>query len=147
MAPSIPTAYYSTQEPAEFAEFLSKSDVVLLSLPSTPATRYILSSRTIPLLKRSAIVINIGRGDAIESDALVAALDSGSLAGAALDVTDPEPLPDGHPLYGRKNVILTPHLSGRTLKYWDYSLDIFIENLERWKEGKPLMNVVDPTRG
>ena len=92
-------------------------------------------------------MINIGRGDAIDTDALVSALDSGKLAGAAIDVTDPEPLPAGHSLYGRKNVILTPHLSGRTVKYWDLALDIFIENLERWKKGQPLLNVVDTKRG
>lgn len=144
---SLPAAYYSTKDPKSFEEFLSKSDVVLLSLPSTPATRNILSSKTFPLIKKDAVVINIGRGNAIETDALVAALDSEALSGAALDVTEPEPLPAGHTLFGRKNVIITPHLSGRTVKYWDLSLDIFVENIERWRDGKPLLNEVDPKRG
>lgn len=147
MRGSIPVEYYTTKDADSFAQFLSRSDVILLSLPSTPATRKILSSKTFALLKTSAVVINIGRGDAIDTDALVSALDSGKLAGAAIDVTDPEPLPAGHSLYGRKNVILTPHLSGRTVKYWDLALDIFIENLERWKKGQPLLNVVDTKRG
>ena len=145
--PSIPSAWFSTKDPESFADFLAKSDVILLSLPSTPATRNILSFKTFPLVKRNAIVINIGRGDAIETDALVAALDSGALAGAAIDVTEPEPLPAGHTLFGRKNVILTPHLSGRTVKYWDLALDIFVENIQRWKDGEPLLNEVDPKRG
>lgn len=146
-ASSIPEAWYSTKDRASFAEFLGKSDVVLLSLPSTPATRHILSAQTLPLLKRTAVIVNIGRGDAVETDALVAALDAGLLAGAALDVTEPEPLPAGHALFGRKNVILTPHLSGRTVKYFDLALDIFIENLVRLRDGKPLLNVVDVDRG
>ncbi|THG98136.1 hypothetical protein EW026_g3993 [Hermanssonia centrifuga] len=144
---SIPSAYYSTTDSASLASFLSKSDVILLSLPSTPATYHILSSETIPHIKHSAIVVNIGRGDAIDTDALLEALDSGKLAGAALDVTEPEPLPDGHPLFGRMNVIITPHLSGRTERYFDLSLGIFIENAERWKEGKLPLNLVDLQRG
>lgn len=92
-------------------------------------------------------MVNVGRGDAIDTDALVHALDMGKLAGAALDVTDPEPLPAGHTLYGRKNVVLTPHLSGRTESYFDLSLDIFVANLERLKDGKDILNAVDPKRG
>jgi phosphoglycerate dehydrogenase-like enzyme len=92
-------------------------------------------------------VVNVGRGDAVDTDALVSALDAGELAGAVLDVTDPEPLPEGHTLYGRKNVVLTPHLSGRTEIYFDLSVDIFVKNLERWHSGKDLLNGVDVKRG
>lgn len=98
-------------------------------------------------MKPSAVIVNVGRGDAIDTDALVAALDTGKLAGAALDVTSPEPLPDGHTLFGRKNVIITPHLSGRGVKYPDVALDVLVTNLERLREGKELVNVVDPLRG
>lgn len=98
-------------------------------------------------MKPSAVVVNVGRGDAIDTDALVEALDTGKLAGAALDVTSPEPLPDGHTLFGRKNVIITPHLSGRSIKYPDVALDVLVTNLERLREGKELVNVVDPLRG
>jgi phosphoglycerate dehydrogenase-like enzyme len=93
------------------------------------------------------VIINVGRGDAIDTDALVAALDAGKLGGAALDVTDPEPLPAGHTLYNRKNVIITPHMSGRTERYMELVLDILTTNLDRLKAGKELLNVVDVKRG
>ena len=122
---SIPSAWYSTTDPESFASFLAKSDVILLSLPSTPATTHILNSTTLAHLKPSAVIVNVGRGNAIDTNALVAALDEGKLAGAALDVTEPEPLPDGHPLYGRRNVIITPHLSGLTETYYDRCVDTY----------------------
>jgi phosphoglycerate dehydrogenase-like enzyme len=106
-----------------------------------------LDDRTLSYLKPSAIVVNVGRGPLISTPALVKALDEGRIAGAALDVTDPEPLPDGHELYGRRNVIITPHLSGRTELYWDYAMDILEENLRRWTEGRDLVNVVDFKKG
>ncbi|KIY48411.1 hypothetical protein FISHEDRAFT_25619, partial [Fistulina hepatica ATCC 64428] len=107
---SIPSAWYSTASPSSFAEFLHHTDVLLVALPSTPATRYILNEETLAHLQPTAIVVNIGRGDLVSTPALLAALDSGKLAGAALDVTDPEPLPVGHALFGRKNVIVTSHM-------------------------------------
>lgn len=144
---SIPEAWFSTTDPSSLASFLAQSDVVLLCLPSTPATYHILNAVTLSHMKRSAVIVNVGRGDAIDTDALVDALDGGKIAGAALDVTDPEPLPDGHTLFGRKNVILTPHMSGRTLRYYDVVVDILVENLERLKNGRKLVNTVDPLRG
>lgn len=102
---------------------------------------------TLSHLPTTSVLVNVGRGDLVETSALVDALDNGKLAGAALDVTDPEPLPIGHTLYGRKNVVLTPHLSGRTEIYFDLAVEIFLANLERWKDGKELLNVVDPKRG
>ncbi|EIN04029.1 hypothetical protein PUNSTDRAFT_108873 [Punctularia strigosozonata HHB-11173 SS5] len=144
---SIPSAYYSTTSASSFASFLAKSDVVFLSLPSTPSTRYIMNEKTIAKMKPSAILVNIGRGDLVDTSALVRALDTGIIAGAALDVTDPEPLPPNHTLYGRKNVIITPHLSGRTVKYFDLAVDILVENLDRIKAGKELVNRVDLKRG
>lgn len=93
------------------------------------------------------MIVNVGRGDAIDTDALVTALDEGKLAGAALDVTEPEPLPNGHTLFGRANVIITPHLSGLVENYYDIAVDIFATNLQRWQEGKELLNTVDIDRG
>ena len=144
---SIPAGWFSTSDPKSLTAFLSQSDVILLSLPSTPETHHILNASTIAHLKDTAVVVNVGRGDAIDTDALVASLDAGKLGGAALDVTDPEPLPAGHTLYGRKNVIITPHMSGRTEKYSELALDIFEENLKRLDAGKELLNTVDPKRG
>lgn len=144
---SIPAAWYSTKDAASLAAFLRASDVLFLALPSTPATRHILNADTLAHVRPHAVVVNVGRGDAIDTDALVAALDEGRLAGAALDVTEPEPLPAGHTLFGRKNVIITPHMSGRTERYHDLAIDIFTENLERLKKGQELINTVDPHRG
>ena len=144
---SIPSAWYSTTDPSSFATFLSLSDVILLSLPSTPATTRIINAKTIAYLKPSTILVNVGRGNAIDTDALVAALDDGKISGVVLDVTDPEPLPDGHTLFGRKNVIITPHLSGFASNYQDRVVDILIANVDRYNEGKELLNVVDRDRG
>jgi phosphoglycerate dehydrogenase-like enzyme len=74
-------------------------------------------------------------------------LDAKQLGGAALDVTNPEPLPDGHPLFGRRDVLLTPHLSGRTLLYWERAVNIFEENLKRWRKGDKIWNQVDYQKG
>jgi phosphoglycerate dehydrogenase-like enzyme len=145
--PSIPTAWYSSSDANSFASFLGRCDILLLALPSTTATRHILSAHTLADLPSHSLVVNVGRGDAIDTDALLRALDGGKLAGAALDVTDPEPLPDGHPLFGRRNVLLTPHMSGRTLEYWERALDIFEANLTRWRRGEEVWNRVDLERG
>ncbi len=144
---SLPSVWYSTEDTSSFAEFLSKSDVILLSLPSTPATIKILNSTTFTHLKPDVVLVNVGRGNAIDTDSLVAALDEGRIAGAALDVTSPEPLPDGHTLYGRNNVIITPHTSGFARDYVDRVIDILIANVDRYKEGKELVNLVDRERG
>ncbi|EKM51281.1 uncharacterized protein PHACADRAFT_177935 [Phanerochaete carnosa HHB-10118-sp] len=143
----IPATWYSTKDDASLAAFLGASDVILLALPSTLATRHILNAHTLAHVRSHAVIVNVGRGDAIDTDALVAVLDEGRLGGAALDVVEPEPLPAGHTLYGRKNVIITPHMSGRTERYNDIAVDIFTENLERLKKGQELLNTVDPRRG
>ena len=139
---SIPSAYYSTKDSSSLAAFLSQTDVLLAAVPSTPATKHLLSSTTLAHLKPSALVVNVGRGDLIDTDALVAALDAKKLAGAILDVTDPEPLPAGHALFGRKNVIVTPHSSALSVALIGRILEIFATNLERLKEGKELLNAV-----
>ena len=126
-------------------EVLPRADVLAMSLPNTPETRHILNARTIGLLKDGAIVINVGRGSAIDQDALCAALHSGKLAGAAIDVTDPEPLPEDHPLWDAPNLILTPHVTGgwsipETL---ERIVDICAENLTAYQSGLPLRNIID----
>ncbi|KIP01538.1 hypothetical protein PHLGIDRAFT_349364 [Phlebiopsis gigantea 11061_1 CR5-6] len=144
---TIPEMWYSTSDRESLKAFLEQSDVLLLSLPSTPATRRILNQETLGWLKSSAVLVNVGRGDAIDTDALVQALDQGKLAGAALDVVEPEPLPAGHPLFGRKNVIITPHLSGRSVRYPELALDVLITNLDKLVAGEKLVNEVDPRKG
>ena len=128
---------------------LPRADVVALSLPGNPSTRHVLNRERIGLLNPNAIVLNVGRGTAIDTDALCDALYGGRIAGAALDVTDPEPLPEDHPLWDAPRTLITPHISG------GYSLPetleqicgIFAENLERFRKGEPLRNVVDMETG
>ena len=120
-----------------------------LSLPGNASTYHVLNRERIGLLKPNAIVLNVGRGTAIDTDALSDALYAGKITGAALDVTDPEPLPADHPLWSAPGALITPHISG------GYSLpetlaqicDIFAENLERFRKGEPLRNVVDMGTG
>ena len=101
------------------------------------------------LLPEGAYVVNVGRGTAIDQDALIAALDSGHLAGAALDVVVPEPLPADHPLRKAKNLLLTPHVAGNmTLGYTcERNVALFCENLENYAAGRPLHHLVDRKKG
>jgi phosphoglycerate dehydrogenase-like enzyme len=146
-APSIPEAWYSTKSAPSFAAFLAQSDVLLLALPSTPGTRHILAAATLSLLPPHALVVNIGRGDAVDTTALLAALEARRLGGAALDVAEAEPLPAGHPLFGRRDVIVTPHLSGRTVVYYERATRLLLENVRRWERGEEVWNKVDFQKG
>ncbi|BBN94153.1 D-isomer specific 2-hydroxyacid dehydrogenase [Deinococcus grandis] len=104
----------STTPTDERDELLAQADWVVLLLPSTPDTRGIVNAATLRGLKRGAWLVNVGRGNLVVTDDLLNALNSGQLGGAILDVTDPEPLPDGHPLWDQPNVILTPHIASTT---------------------------------
>ena len=128
---------------------LPETDVLFMSLPSTPDTVNILNAERMALLPEGAYVVNVGRGTAIDQDALIAALDSGHLAGAALDVVVPEPLPAEHPLRGAKNLLLTPHVAGNmTLGYTcARNVEMFCENLDNYAAGRPLKQLVDRKRG
>ena len=120
-----------------------------MALPGTPDTFHLLDRRRIALLPKEAYVVNVGRGSAIEQSALADALNSGAIAGAALDVMTPEPLPVDDPLWDAKNLILTPHVSGNmTLGYTrEENVRLFCENLSRYAEGQSLKGLVDRTRG
>ena len=120
-----------------------------MALPSTPETRLILNRARIALLPRGALVVNVGRGTAIEQEPLVEALNSGALGGAALDVMDPEPLPADHPLWTAKNIIITPHTSGNmTLGYTcDRNVEMFCQDLRNYAAGRPLNGLIDRTLG
>lgn len=98
-------------EPADLERLLRESDLVTLHCPSNPKTRRLINRGTIALMKPRALLVNLGRGDLVETDALVEALQSGKLAGAALDVCDPEPIPPSSPLLKMENVILSPHIA------------------------------------
>lgn len=127
---------------ADLNKFLSsKIDVLVISLPSTEKTRGSIGKEQFQLLK-GCYVINIARGDIVKTDDLVEALNDGTLTGAALDVTHPEPLPDGHPLWSAKNTIVTPHVSGVSDEYMPRTIEIMDENIRRLRDGRELINLI-----
>ena len=130
-------------------EWLPQADAVALCLPENASTRHMLNAERIALLKKDAVVLNAGRGSAVDTDALCRALYGRHIAGAALDVTDPEPLPPEHPLWHAPNTILTPHVSGLLTQPGNYekALAICEENLCRFLAGQPLLNRVDKATG
>ncbi len=133
----------------EFQSLLPRADIVAFSLPETPHTRKIMNSGTLALMKQDAVLINVGRGSAVDTDALCDALEDGRLLGAALDVTDPEPLPKDHRLWRMDNAIITPHVSGgfSLQETFESIVGIFASNLEAYLNGKELLNLVDRSAG
>lgn len=129
----------------ELDQAIQGADVVALCLPGTNQTQHIITEKQLNAMKPGAILLNIGRGTAIDQQALCQALESGHLGGAGLDVTDPEPLPPESPLWIMGNVVLTPHISGNdSLDYTTETiLDLFIENLSHYVKGEPMHNVID----
>jgi D-2-hydroxyacid dehydrogenase (NADP+) len=116
-------------------------------LPLTDQTRGLFGAAEFAAMRSDAVFVNIGRGGTVQTDALVNALKNGGIAGAALDVVDPEPLPSDHPLWGLDNVILTPHYSGAHAGYVQRASAIFLENLVAYLAGGKLVNVVDKLVG
>ena len=134
---------------ADLDRVLPDTKILVMALPGTAETIHILNRQRIALLPRDAYIINVGRGTAIEQEPLIEALNEGRIAGAALDVMDPEPLPADHPLWSAKNLILTPHVSGNmTLGYTcDTNVAMFCEDLKNYAAGRPLNGFVDRTKG
>jgi phosphoglycerate dehydrogenase-like enzyme len=143
-----PPPYVDRQErPDKLLELLPEADVVALCVPLTDETKGMIGERELASFKPGAYLLNVGRGKVVDTDALVEALEEGRLAGACLDVTDPEPLPSEHPLWAMPNVVITPHVSGRsalTGKRWQA---VYKENLARFGGGEALLNIVDKTAG
>ena len=130
----------------ELPELVKRADVIINALPLTDLTEGLFDAAMFASFKEGAYFINVGRGGTVVTDALVEALTSGHLAGAGLDVTDPEPLPAEHPLWQMPNVIITPHISARGFDRESLRF-IIEENLRRYVAGKTLLNEVDPARG
>lgn len=130
-------------------DYLSRADVVAAALPDTEATRGLFTAERFAAMKKGVYFINAGRGNAVDQDALCDALTSGQIGGAALDVTEPEPLPRGHRLWKTKGLYITPHVSGGLhLKYThDMIIDIAVRNLRAFLADCPLINEVDLTTG
>ena len=133
--------------PDQLPELLAESDFIVLAAPLTEDTHGLIGEVAIGQLKPGAWVINIARGELIDELALARAIRDGRLGGAVLDTFREEPLPPTSPLYDLPNVILTPHTSWSSTRVLDRSVDLFCENLRRYADGRPLVNVVDPSAG
>src|SRR5258708_5332212 len=132
---------------AQLQEALPGADYVLICAPETVETKHLIGAAEIARMKRGARLINVGRGSLLDEAALVEALESGALGGAALDVAQTEPLPAESPMWKAPNLFLTPHTSGVSDRLWDRQTEILIELMERWFEGRELFNRVDFARG
>ena len=134
-------------KPDQLNEVLPEADVVFISAPHTPVSNKMMGARQFDLLKKGSYFIAVSRGGLYDINGLVKALDEKRLAGAGVDVTDPEPLPKGHALWKFENVIVTPHIAGRSDKDHARMVGTIRENIRRFVEGKPLLNVVDKQKG
>jgi phosphoglycerate dehydrogenase-like enzyme len=132
---------------AQLDDFLAQTDVLVIAAPLTPETEALMGAPQIAQLPRGAVIVNVGRARILDTAALIAALHSGHLSGAALDVFPQEPLPAEHPLWTCPNVILTPHTSGFRQGHWQDVVDLFAENLERFLGGEPLRFRIEPQLG
>lgn len=133
--------------PHEMARLLSESDFVALTLPFTHETERMIGREELWMMKLSAYLINVSRGNIVDEEALIQALQVNRISGAALDAFDTEPLPADSRLWELPNVILSPHISGTMSDYGEKATEIFVKNLKRYLEGKKLFNVVDKKRG
>jgi len=133
--------------PADLAKLLAASDFVVLSLPLTKETQDMIGEPQFRSMKKTAYLINVSRGRIVQENMLIQALKQKWIAGAGLDTFEEEPLPKTSELWTLKNVIITPHVAGQTPYYMERLTEIFIENLRRFMQNQPLINVVDKKLG
>ena len=126
---------------------VAESDYLVVCAPDTAENIGMIGSEQFDKMKPTAVLLNVARGSLVKTDDLLEALRKGTIAGAGLDVTDPEPLPDDHPLWSAPNVLISPHLGGCTERFWPRQIALLRENLSRYLAGKPLLNIVDKARG
>ena len=134
-------------KPDQLDEVIPVADAVFLSVPDTPKSHKMIGARQFQLMKKNSYFIAVSRGGIYEMPALVKALDEKRLAGAGVDVTDPEPLPKGHALWQFPNAIITPHIAGRSDQDASRMVGTIVENARRFVAGKPMINVVDKQKG
>jgi phosphoglycerate dehydrogenase-like enzyme len=134
-------------KPDQLNDVLPQADVVFMAAPHTPKSHKMMGAEQFGLIRDGGYFIAVSRGKTYDLDALADAVQSGHLAGAGVDVTDPEPLPEDHPLWAMDNVVITPHIAGRSDKDRDRMVGTLAENIRRFVEGKPLINVVDKRKG
>ncbi|MBI2804050.1 MAG: D-2-hydroxyacid dehydrogenase [Planctomycetes bacterium] len=139
-ASSLPIATFG---PDQLADVLAQADFVVIAAPHTPETYKLFNRARIRQMKKSAYLINVGRGVIVDLADLTAALQAGEIAGAGLDVFEIEPLPGGHPLWRMENVIITPHCAAASPRVPERHLQTLLDNLRRFVAGEPLLNVVD----
>lgn len=132
---------------SEINTLMAESDYVLVSAPLTEETRGMVGAAQIAAMKKTGVLINVGRGAVIDEDALARALEAGSIKGAALDVFSVEPLPPSHPFYRLENVLLSPHTADHVRDFVHLAVACFLDNLRRYRAGEPLINVVDKYAG
>lgn len=139
----VDKVYSRHQLPAMLAE----ADYLIIAAPDTPVTRHIVGPEELRRMKPTAFLINIARGTLVDTESLRQALESGTIAGAALDVTDPEPLPPEHLLWHAPNLLISHHMASATDRFWPRQADLLKENLRRYLAGEPLLNLVDKKKG
>lgn len=135
------------EKPDRLLQLLPQADVLFMCAPHTARTERMMSTREFGAMKTGSFFINVSRGKTVDTEALVEALKEGRLAGAGLDVTDPEPLPAQHPLWAMPNVVITPHIAGQSDQIEGRIKELMRENVERFLKGLPLRNLVDKSAG
>ncbi len=126
---------------AELDSLIPRADIIVLILPSTAESRHLIDARRLALMRQGTLLVNAARGPIVDTDALVEALNAGRIR-AAIDVTDPEPLPEGHPLWKCPNLLLTPHVAGSSPRFAPRAIQTAADELRRYIDGEPLRNVV-----
>ncbi|HEX5871037.1 MAG TPA: D-2-hydroxyacid dehydrogenase [Longimicrobium sp.] len=133
--------------PDALDRILPRSDYLVLAVPQTDETRAMIGARELALLPRGAVLVNVARGGVVDEAALIGALRGGGLRGAGLDVFASEPLPADSPLWGLPNVLVLPHVSGASHRFWRRQTDLITQNLRRYQAGESLLNTVDKNAG
>ncbi len=133
----------ATFGPEALGQMLARCDYVVVAAPGTPETRGMIGEKEFAAMKSEAVIVNVGRGSVIEESALLRALREGRLRGAALDVFENEPLPEGHPFFSMPNVLVSPHCADRTSDWLEQSVRFFLRNFDHFRKGEPLENMVD----
>lgn len=137
----------SKHQPGELREAVAAADYIAVTAPLTRETRGLIGAAQIAAMKPTAVIINVGRGPVIDEAALISALQSHRIRGAALDVFDVEPLPPGHPFYGMENVVVSPHSADVLANSRELAVEFFVENFLRFANGEPLKNIVNKHAG
>lgn len=131
----------------DLAKVLPEADYIVLAAPDTPDTHHMIGASELAAMKPSACLVNVSRGGLVDESELVAALQNGTIAGAALDVAEHEPLSQESPLWQMENVFITPHTSSVSENLWPRQTELMLGNLDRWFSGRQLINLVDLARG